>query len=92
MVVGHNLAMEFLRRAARREQPAQGVELYVNLATKLERNFIAQMEALDRHRGKGEQKMNVEQVHIHQGAQGIVGPVSQPASLDACEEKHGKSN
>lgn len=64
----------------------------MNLATKLERIFIALMEALDRHRGKGQQNMNVEHVHVHDGAQAIVGPVSHQASEGASQENHGKSN
>ena len=92
MVANHNLAMELLRRAALPLQPPEGMQLYLNLATKLQRTYVAQMEALDRHRGDGEQKMNVEQVHIHDGAQGIVGPFSHRGSVDASAEGHGKSN
>jgi len=90
MVVAQSLAMEFLSRAGLKEQPPVEVERHVILATKLLRTFVAQVEALDRHRGKGEQKMNVEQVHIHKGAQGIVGPVSHQGSLDASVEDHGR--
>jgi hypothetical protein len=92
MVAVHNLEMEFFRRAALKEQPDTGVDLNLNRATKLLRAFVTLNEALDRHRGKGEQKMNVEHVHIHDGAQGIVGPVSHPGSLNASEEDHEKSN
>ena len=35
-----------------------------------------QLEALNRHRSKGEQKMVVEHVHVHSGGQAIVGPVT----------------
>jgi hypothetical protein len=35
------------------------------------------MEALSRYRGKVEQKMTVEHVHVYQGGQAIVGQVSQ---------------
>ena len=41
------------------------------------RTFANQTEALGRYRGKGEQKMTVEHVHVYQGGQAIVGPVSQ---------------
>jgi hypothetical protein len=92
MVTGHNFAMELFRRAALPGQSPELMELYLNLATKLERTYIAQMEALDRHRGKGEQKMNVEQVHMHERAQGIVGPFSHQGTLDVSAEGHGKSN
>ena len=31
------------------------------------------MEALNRYRGKGQQKMTVEHVHVHDGGQAMVG-------------------
>jgi hypothetical protein len=92
MVAVHNQAMEFRRRAALPGQPPAGVELNVNLATKSERTFLAQLDALDRHRSKGAQKMNVEHVHIHGGAQGVVGSVNHQQPADASVEDHGKSN
>ena len=92
MVVGHNLGLEFFRRATLPLRSSEEMQLDLNLATKLLRTYVAQVEALDRHRGKGEQKMNVEQLHIHDGAQGIVGPFSLQRSLDASAEGHGKSN
>jgi hypothetical protein len=48
-----------------------------NLAVKLLRTFAAQTEALQRYRGKGQQKVTVEHVHVHTGGQAIVGSVSQ---------------
>jgi hypothetical protein len=92
MVAVHNLAMRLVAKAVLSEQPFKLVEGSLNLATKLLRTYAAQVEALDRHRGKGEQKMNVEQVHIHAGAQDIVGPVSHQNSFDTSAENHGKSN
>ena len=47
-----------------------------NLAVKLLRTYTMQIEALQRHRGKGEQKMTVEHVHVHAGGQAIVGEVN----------------
>jgi hypothetical protein len=41
------------------------------------RTFAYQTEALGRYRGKGEQKMTVEHVHVYRGGQAIVGQVSQ---------------
>ncbi len=35
------------------------------------------MEALNRHRGKGQQKMTVEHVHVYEGGQAVVGQVNQ---------------
>jgi len=43
-----------------------------NLAVKLLRIFTSQMEALQRYRGKGQQKVTVEHVHVNAGAQAIV--------------------
>ncbi len=47
----------------------------LNSAVKLSRTFTMQMEALNRHRGKGQQKMTVEHVHINAGGQAIIGNV-----------------
>jgi hypothetical protein len=33
------------------------------------------IEALNRHRGKGQQKVTVEHVHVHAGGQAVVGMV-----------------
>jgi len=40
------------------------------------RTFANQTEALGRYRGRGEQKMTVEHVHVYQGGQAIVGQVA----------------
>jgi hypothetical protein len=77
LVSNHTLAMEFLRRAALPGMGDLGIDLNVNRATKLMRVFGTQVEALSRYRGKGEQKMIVEHVHVHKGGQAIVGPVNQ---------------
>jgi hypothetical protein len=77
MVATHTLALECMRRAAQGTQTDVGVELYINRATKLLRMFTSLTEALSRYRGKFEQKMTVEHVHVYQGGQAIVGQVSQ---------------
>ena len=46
-------------------------------ANKLSRTFTMQMEALNRYRGKGGQKMTVEHVHINSGGQAIIGNVTK---------------
>ena len=48
-----------------------------NIATKFLRTFAAQIGALQRYRGKGQQKMTIEHVHIHKGGQAIVGSVGR---------------
>ena len=46
-------------------------------ATKLTRTYAAQMEALNRYRGKGQQKMTVEHVHINSNVQTIIGDITK---------------
>ena len=52
-------------------------ESLLNRYTKLMRLYNQQLEALDKHRRGGNQKMTVEHVHVHEGGQAIVGNVSQ---------------
>ena len=77
MVGVHNMAMEMMRRAMLSKQTVDGVNSNVNRVTKLLRTFTAQMEALNKYRGKGAQKMTVEHVHVNEGGQAIVGNESQ---------------
>ena len=80
MVGVHNIAMEFLKRAALKEQTDHGLDINVNRATRLLRTFSMQVEALKTHRSKGQQRVQVEHVHVHQGGQAIVGAVSHSAT------------
>lgn len=48
----HTLAVECLRRASLKDQTTEGMDTNINRATKLLRTFTAQIEALNRHRGK----------------------------------------
>lgn len=75
MVGVHNLAMECMKRAMLEDQTTAGVDTNVNRATKLLRTFTAQIEALNRYRGKGQQKVIVKHVHVNEGGQAIVGNV-----------------
>jgi hypothetical protein len=77
MVAVHAFAMECMRRAALEGQTDFGVDVYVSRASKLLRTFASLTEALNRYRGKGEQKMTVEHVHVYPGGQAIVGQVKQ---------------
>jgi hypothetical protein len=82
----HNIAMEFLRRAALKEQTSDGLDLNVSRATRLLRIFALQMEALKKYRSNGEQKVQVEHVHVHRGGQAIVGVNHR--SRDVKQEQH----
>jgi hypothetical protein len=74
MVATHFAAMTLLRRLKGAEEIRQQ-DSAGNLATKLLRTYAMQMEALQRYRGKGQQRVTVEHVHVHQGGQAIVGTV-----------------
>jgi len=76
MTTCHNMAMEFSRRATFENQTDQGIDLNLNRATKLMRTFTAQVEALQKLRNKGQQKITVQHVQVGQGGQAIIGDVS----------------
>jgi hypothetical protein len=81
MVVNHNMAMDCTRRAMLPGQTLEGRDLNLRHAAKLMGLFTRQLEALDKHRGKGQQKITVEHVNVHAGGQAIVGSnVTSPAS------------
>jgi hypothetical protein len=42
------------------------------------RTYAMLLEALNRHRGKGQQKVTIEHVHVHEGGQAVVGVVETP--------------
>jgi hypothetical protein len=75
MVATHTAAMTALRRVKGAENIPQQ-DSNGNLAVKLLRTYAAQLEALARYRGKGQQKVIVEHVHVHPGGQAIVGSVN----------------
>jgi hypothetical protein len=75
MLAAHTAAMECHRRAMLPEQHAQGRHENLTAANKLSRSFAALLDALNRHRGKGQQKVTVEHVHVYEGGQAIVGAI-----------------
>jgi hypothetical protein len=75
MIATHSLAMKLLGRA-RRETGLPQFEAHSNAATKLLRTFVLQIEALAKLKRGGEQTVRVEHVHIHPGAQAIVGSIN----------------
>jgi len=76
LLASHNAAMECYRRAMIPEQPLEGYRENLTQANKLSRTCALLLDALNRHRGKGQQKVTVEHVHVHQGGQAIVGAVN----------------
>jgi hypothetical protein len=87
MVATHNAAMECFRRAMLREQTFDGRRENLTQANKLVRSYAMLMEALNRNRGKGQQKVTVEHVHVHSGGQAIVGAVQGGGVARKSEEQ-----
>jgi len=91
----HNAAMECYRRAMIGEQTFDGRRESLSQANKLSRSYATLLEALNRHRGKGQQKVTVEHVHVHQGGQAIVGAVTRAGGgipPKSEEQPHAKGN
>jgi hypothetical protein len=90
LLAAHNAAMECYRRAMLSEQTFEGRNANLAQANKLSRSFAALLEALNRHRGKGQQKVTVEHVHVHSGGQAIVGTVERqtPHTSSTAADQH----
>ena len=82
LVACHNASMECYRRAMIGEQSFEGRRENLSQANKLSRTYAALLDALNGHRGKGLQKVTVEHVHVHSGAQAVVGTVETPGGGD----------
>ena len=78
LVACHSASMECYRRAMIGEQSFEGRRENLNQGNKLSRTYATLLESLNRHRGKGTQKVTVEHVHVHEGGQAIVGNVENP--------------
>jgi hypothetical protein len=80
MVGVHQLTMEYLRHSAAPLSSIEETNSLINAANKLARTFTMQMEALNRHRGKGSQPVVVGNVNVSDGGQAIVGAVNRTGS------------
>jgi hypothetical protein len=87
MVATSRAALDMLARA-RHTEYLPTMQECGNLAVKLLRTYTAQMETLAKLRRGGEQTVRVEHVHVHGGAQAIVGNVvSRRGSREGDTEK-----
>ena len=77
LIAAHAAVMDCYYRAPKAMEYADWRD-QLNMANKLTRTSVALVGALDKHRGKGQQKATVEQVHVHDGGQAIVGNVERP--------------
>lgn len=90
MIGTHSAAVECLRRAMIPTQSSDGLRLVLSQAERLMGLYLRQVAALDKHRGKGQQKIIVERMQVTAGGQAIVGnvqaapsAVSEPAGAQA---------
>lgn len=69
----HRQGMNFMHKLAH----ADGgfVDRYLNASAKLLKLHGEKLEALSRYRRKGHQIVQVEHVHVHQGAQAVIGNI-----------------
>ena len=75
MITIFNQAMNCIKLANRNQNNSDSYIKFQNQGVKLMRVYNQQLEALDKHRRKGNQKMTVEHVNVHKGGQAIVGEV-----------------
>jgi hypothetical protein len=76
MIATHHATMDCYKMLVKNKN-LKIMDLMLRSAGKLSRTFTMQMEALNRYRGKGGQKMTVEHVHINSGGQAIIGNVTK---------------
>ena len=72
------------------EQSFEGRRENLTQANKCSRTYATFLEALNRHRGKGQQKVVVKHVNVHAGGQAVVGNVSTLAPGGGACEKSGE--
>ena len=77
MISIHNASMKLMRQFMGGNASPEHMNLNINQIAKLNRVFIAQMDALNKNRGKGHQKVEVRHIHVNEGGQAIVGNVEQ---------------
>jgi hypothetical protein len=88
MIAVNTAVGKVMTRAMAKDQRLDFQERNINLATKLQRTFLQQIDSLQKLRGKGQQKVTVEHVHVHQGGQAVVGNIENPG--DRGEGNNGK--
>lgn len=92
LVAAHNAAMECYRRAMIHGQTFESRKEALSQANRLSRSWATLLDALNKHRGKGQQKVTVEHVHVHEGGQAVVGTIEshQGGNNSATEQPHAK--
>lgn len=79
-MVGNTLAINACFQRAGNCQHIDNSTKFLKSAAQLQGQFIKQIAALDKHRGRNHQKVVVEHVHVEAGGQAIVGNVETTAA------------
>jgi len=79
MVATHIVSMENTRGVLASEH-LESKNGAANRMTKMTRTYVAQLEALKKHRAKASQIVRVERVEVKEGGQAILGDVSHGGS------------
>ena len=79
-IVGNTLAINACFQRAGNCQHIDNSTKFLKSASQLQGQFIKQVAALDKHRGRNHQKVVVEHVHVEAGGQAIVGNVETTAA------------
>jgi hypothetical protein len=87
LFAAHNAAMECYRRAMGENISFEARRENLSQANKLSRTYATLLESLNRHRGKGQQKVTVEHVHVHSGGQAVVGVVEPAGGGDRAKSE-----
>jgi hypothetical protein len=75
MMAVHNYQQRLISHAINTEKVDSSVK-YGNLAAKLSNVFIQQINLMHKLKGTNQQKIVFEHVHIHNGAQAVVGAIN----------------
>jgi hypothetical protein len=83
LIACHHASIECYRRAMIEGQVFEVRDSNLKHAEKLSATYARLLETLDKHRGKGQQKVTVEHVHVAAGGQAIVGNVDSGTAASA---------
>lgn len=81
LVILHEHSMEWLGKAMRTER-VDFANVYLNGASKLLTRHHETLDTLLKYRRRGEQRMTVEHVHVHNGGQAIVGTITTGGGMN----------
>lgn len=75
-----------LHSALMPNQTSSGIETNMVYSTKLQRTFLAQIDALQKLRGKGQRGMRIDHVTVNSGGQAVVGHIEHSSGSGSDEQ------